>query len=364
LEPGTRTSRNTGSKRSSLRGFFISALLLLLVAGGSVYFFYANFSRPAAAAKRPASRDAALPTASWHNRSWLSMLTKYPSAEEVFAKYEQANHDPAGPAATMAISGRFSHAQGLCYTQACGDNADNNSVDPATGNRVKVIKIKPAEGAPTPTPVSESPARDAHKSLPYAELGTIEISVKFPDKVLKKVAAQQPGATDSKEIIEVVSGNTGVRTARSLNSSREIFNSAVSRMSDSEAADARSELESLSKIDFAEVKNARVAAVEKVNDAVVFVVAAQNKKGLDETYYFDTISGQIVKVDTTVDTKNFSIYFENFKPSPSGPYPTTVFYRQEEEDGHHSWIKFEVDKWEAGNPIDDSVFRLPDTSAG
>jgi hypothetical protein len=130
-------------------------------------------------------------------------------------------------------------------------------------------------------------------------------------------------------------------------------------MTDTEGESAKSELESLAKRDFAGVKNASVAAVEKVNDTVVFVVTAQNKPGLEETYYFDTISGQIVKVDT----EGFSVYFENFKPSPSGPYPTTIFYRREEEDGHHSWIKFEVDKWETGNPIDDSVFQLPDNAA-
>ena len=292
------------------------------------------------------------------------MVTKYPSAQEVFAKYGEANNDAAGPQPTIAVSGRFSHAQGLCYTQACRDQADNNHVDPVTGYKLKVVKLKPVEGAPTPIPISESPTRDAHESLRYTELGTIEISVKNPDKLLKKVAARQPGASDSKEIIEVVSGGAGVRSILSRNSSREIFNSAVSPMSDSEAADARSELESLSKRDFSELKNAQVAAVEKVNDTVVFVVTAQNKKGLEDTYYFDAVSGQIVKVDTIVKAKAFSMYFENFKPSPSVPYPSTIFYRQEEEDGHHSWIKFEVDKWEAGNPIDDSVFQLPDTAAG
>lgn len=364
LEPHTQTARNTGPKSRSLRGFFMSALLLLLVAGGSVYFFYANFSRPAsAAAKRPANRDVALPTASWHNKGWWSLVTKYPSAEEVFAKYREVNNDAAGPPATIAISGRFSQAQGLCYTQACRDNANNSFVDPATGYKLKVVKVKPVEGAPTPIPVSESPTRDAHESLRYAELGTVEISVKSPDKLLKKVATRPPGVSDVMEIVEVVSGSTGERSTSSRNTSGKVTNLGVSQMSDSETADARSELESLSKREFSEVKNARVAAVEKVNDTVVFVVTAQNKEGIEETYYFDTISGQIVKVDTTENAKNISIYFENFKPSPSGPFPSTVFYRQEEDEGHHSWIKFEVDKWEIGNPIDDSVFLLPGNAA-
>jgi hypothetical protein len=337
----------------------VSGLLLLLIAGGSIYFFYANFSRPAAAAKRPASRDAALPTASWHNRSWWSLVTKYPSAEEVFAKYGQVNNEAAGPAATIAIAGRFSQAPGLCYTQACRDSANDNFVDPATGYKLKVIKVPPPEGAPTPIPVSESPTRDAHESLRYVELGTIEVSVKSPDKSLKKVTARQPGAGDWVEIVELFSGDSGIRSTISGSSSRGPSSPNVLSMTAAEVEAAKAELESLSKRNFADVKNASVAAVEKVNDAVVFVVTAQNKQGLEETYYFDAISGQILKVDT----KGFSVYFENFKPSPSGPYPTTIFYRREEEDGHHAWIKFEVDKWEAGNAIDDSVFRLPDNAA-
>jgi hypothetical protein len=338
----------------------MSGLLLLLVAGGSIYFFYDKFSRPASgAAKRPASRDAALPTASWHNRSWWSLVTKYPSAEEVFAKYGQVNNEAAGPPPTIAISGRFSHAPGLCYTQACRDNADNNFVDPATGYKLKVVKVKPVEGAPTPIPVSESSTRDAHESLRYAELGTIELSVKSPDKSLKKVTARQPGASDWVEIVELFNGDAGVRSTTSQNSSRGPSSPNVLTMTGKEVESAKSELESLAKWDFAGVKNASVAAVEKVNDTVVFVVTAQNKQGLEEAYYFDAISGQIFKVDT----KDFSVYFENFKPSPSGSYPSTIFYRREEQDGHHSWIKFEVDKWETGNPIDDSIFRLPANAA-
>jgi hypothetical protein len=358
LEQSTQTGRNTGSpgrskKSGSLGGYLVSGLLLLLVAGGSTYFFYDKFSgQPSGAAKRPASRDVPLPTASWHNKSWLSMITKYPSAGDVFAKYLEVNNGPADT--TIVLSGKFSQARGSCYTQACLDKADENRVDPATGYKLKVVKTPLPAGAPTPSPLPELLWRDAHASLNYTESGTIEISAKAPDKSIKKVVARQPGASDWVEITELFSSGSGVRSTASGNSARGASSPNVLTMTDAEAESAKSELASLSKRDFSDVKNARVAAVEKVNDNVVFVVTAQNKQGSDDTYYFDTISGQIVKMDT----KGVSIYFEDFKPSPSGPYPSTLFFRTEIEGGYHSWIKFEIEKWEAGGPIADSVFRL------
>lgn len=85
------------------------------------------------------------------------------------------------------------------------------------------------------------------------------------------------------------------------------------------------------------------------------MVTAKNRDGERETFYFDAVTGFLIKIDTPAN----SFFLEDYRPWGQGMLPYTVYLRQPEVGGFHTWIKIEISQWKIGEPIDDSVFAIP-----
>jgi len=83
------------------------------------------------------------------------------------------------------------------------------------------------------------------------------------------------------------------------------------------------------------------------------MITSKNREGYPETRYFDAVFGFLVKMDT----KDFAVYRDNYKPYEQAKIPGTLYDRRAEKEGYHSWLKMEVTDWKMGDYIDDSVFE-------
>ena len=132
-------------------------------------------------------------------------------------------------------------------------------------------------------------------------------------------------------------------------------NSEVEIMDQQKIESARAELASIWSKNFKDYTDLRLKGIEKVNERVAFAVVSKNQKGLPETFYFDSVTGFVIKVDTI----DLSAYLEDYRPYEQSMLPYTMYYRRPEVGGYHMWIKFEIDEWKIGDYIDDSIFEIP-----
>ena len=198
---------------------------------------------------------------------------------------------------------------------------------------------------------------DNYKNLSFSEFGSIEVGAKIPDKIIKKAHARPlaGGPYRAIEIVEVFNGVAGRKTVDFYAADDKPAKSDVEVMDLQKVESARAELASLWASDFADHTDLRLRGIEKVNDRVAFAVASKNKKGMPETYFFDCVTGFVIKIETT----ELSTFLEDYRPYQQGMLPFAMYYRRPEPGGYHSWIRFEVSEWKIGGYLDDAMFEIP-----
>jgi hypothetical protein len=331
-EAGLRSNYTSSfSDNFAFRSLLLSTLAIVVVVAGLLYY-YGHWSAPndrdleMVAAVGP---DAALPVNSWYRKSWWSYLRKHPTVDQILQKNDLIDgRTPTLEAAkTFTVSGKVSRADGDCYNAKCA------------ADRKDAAGTPPGEGA------------DNWFENTYRESGKVEFSAKFPDRVMRKVSGGAAGAQEkSPEVTEVFSGGSGSKTTRQPDGK-----AVTESLSAEKVSDAKAELKSFLKKDLTGNSGARVRGTEKLNDRTVFAVTSRNKEGERETYYFDTVTGYLVKMDL----KEFAIFFEDYRPNEGATVPFTLYYRRAEKEGYYSWTKFEVESWKTGEYIDDAVFESP-----
>ena len=179
----------------------------------------------------------------------------------------------------------------------------------------------------------------------------------MPARMVKKATVINPHDQTHRriQIIEYFNGMDGRRITDFFDASDNKVKSEVDLMDAQELEAAKFEQTSMLGKDFDNYSGMEFRGLEKVNERVAFAVTAKNPKGEREKFYFDVVTGFVIKMDTPLD----SMYFEDYRPWGKGMLPYTVYVRHPEIGGFHSWIKIEIAAWKIGDPIEDSVFEIP-----
>lgn len=362
---GNTRQRDTFSNKTvgfgSFRGFIWVGIVLALVVGAINYFHQMAILGPVAKPGEVNRVQASLPPDSWYAKSWLSYIKRTPTVNQVLEKSEEATGKMLAPqiAKTLSISGEFSYAVGDCFTKSCMDDRQKQweeqqrredfAFDQYTGGR-----ISRAPRGPAPMQTIVPKASDDWNNYAFRDMGAIEIATKLPAKFMKKASVTPPEGQYRKiEVLEVFNGSAGGKTTRYFDESGKPAKTENVAMDPGAAALAKIEMESLWKKNFKENSDQNVRGIEYLNEKVVFVITSKNKEGFEEVHYFDAVSGLPVKMDT----KDFAVYFDNYKPYMAAKLPYTLHYRRAEAGGYHSWIQFDISEWKIGDYIDDSVFE-------
>ena len=337
----------------AFKGYLLLGLVLLL-GGAAIVFFYK--SKPSSD-DATASKEIVLPSDSWYNKSLWSYVSNSPSVRQILKKNEEANGKTPSleTARTLSLSGKMSRAVGTCFEQMCIDERKRQIA-------VQQARLPPSWrwSSPDAVPVGPEPkpeTSDKYDQLGFSGLGTLELLVKIPDRMVKKATVINPHDETHRriQVIEFFNGLEGKRITDYFDATDNKVKSEVDTMDALQVASARSEQASMLGNDFDNYTDMEFRGLKKVNERVAFAVSAKNRKGEPETFFFDAVTGLVIKIDTALN----SVFLDNYRPWGQGMLPYTIYFRQPELGGFHSWIKIEVDEWKIGDLIDDSVFVIP-----
>ena len=338
----------------AFKGYLLFGLVLLLAGIGLIYFYKSPQSDSYAST---VTKETTLPADSWYNNSLWSYVSNSPSVRQILQKYKEANGETPSlaTARTFSLSGKMSHAVGTCFEQACLDELQRRFVEEqrrvSQGFRlpVEVIKRIGEERKPETS--------DKYDNLGFSEFGKLELLVKIPGKMVKKATANNPHDQSQPrvEVTEFFNGVEGKRITDYFDALDNKVKSEVDIMDAQQLETARLEQAQLLGKDFDNYTDMEFRGLEKVNERVAFKVRAKNQKGDPETFFFDAVKGFLIKVDTPFNT----LFLDDYRPWGHGMLPYTVYLRQPELGGFHSWIKIQIAEWKIGDPIDDLVFEIP-----
>jgi hypothetical protein len=332
--------------------YWLIALVLLLLVGGMVFFYK---SRPPA--EMPGVTAVVLPANSWYNSSLWSYVSGSPSVRQILRQNEEANGKTPSleTARTLSFSGKMSSAVGTCFEQTCIDQAKSRMIEQQR-HTAQQFRL-PNAGTTYVEEINRPENSDKYDNLGFSELGKLELLVKLPDMMLKRATAINRSDDSHRriEVSEFFNGMEGRRITDYFDALDNKVKSEVALMDAQQVETARLEQTSLLGKDFDHYKDMEFRGLEKVNDRVAFTVTATNPKGEPEKFFFDAVTGFVIKLDTPLN----SVYFDNYRPWGEGKLPYTVYLRQSEPGGFYSWIKIEIGEWKIGDAIDDSVFEIP-----
>lgn len=339
----------------AFKAFLLIGVVVLLAGGVIIYFFRAKPQSDIA--NGTVSKEIVLPSTSWYNNSWWSYVSNSPSVRQILQKNEEANGRTPSleTERTLSLSGKMSRAIGTCFEQMCIDEMNRRMVEQQR-HMPQSWRLPP--NVLTKIGAEKKPeTSDKYDQLTFSELGTLELLVKIPDRMVRKVTAINPNDESHRvvHISEFFNGVEGKRITDYFDALNNKVKSEVNIMDAQQVESARLEQASLLGKDFDNYKDMEFRGLEKVNDRVAFTVTANNRDGLREKFYFDAVTGYVIKIDTPVN----SVYLDDYRPWGQGMVPYKIYFRQPELGGFHSWIKVEIAEWKMGDHIDDSVFEIP-----
>jgi hypothetical protein len=333
-------SSGSGSKSSSVRSYIISALGIIAVAGGLIYLFVNR-----APAKSPlqfastSTESIKLPPDSWHNKSWRSYLTSYPTVLEVLEKNKEVSGKaiPSETIKTTGAIGKIFVTIGACFTQECADAKRESE-------RKRYIYKTPAEAAVKP--------EAADNYLIYFEpVGAMEIYAKKPDKFLRIFKKPAPYATE--DTITGYNGQKGWEKKRFVAANDGKVTETEKDISDLEINELKESMTNAWNMGEYIRPDVEVSAITKVNRKVAFVLSQSGDTSTPKKMYFDAVSGFLIKMDV----EGASVYFDDYKDYEGTKMPHTIFYRRPEMEGFYTWVKLEISQWQINKPYEDSMFE-------
>lgn len=343
------------SDHPAFKGYLLIVGVVLLLSAGLIYF-YKSKPRGALAAST-GSKEVELPSNSWYNDSWWSYVSSSPSLKQILKKNEEANGKTPSldTAITLSFSGKVSRAIGSCFEQFCVDEAERRMAEQEKRVPPEFRRFYSSAIRVGPKPIPET--SDKYDKLNFSEFGQLELLVKMPDRMVRKATAINPYDDSQRrvEVIEFLNGVEGKRITDFFDVFDKKVKSDVDTMDAQQVKSARVEQASLLGKDFGDYTDMELRRLEKVNERVAFVVSAKNQNGEPETFYFDAVTGFLIKIDTPLN----AFFLDDYRPWRLGMLPYTVYVRQPELGGFHTWMKIEIAEWKIGEPIDDSLFEIP-----
>ena len=346
------------SDHPAFKGWVLIVGVVLLLSAGLIYFYRskAQAAIPQLAAWNE-TKEVELPSNSWYNNSWWSYVSNSPSVRQILKKNAEANGTTPSldTARTLSFSGKMSHAMGSCFEQFCVDEAERRMAE-YEKNLPPYLK-RSNSGVIRVGPKPKPETSDKYDKLNFSEFGNLELLVKMPDRMLKKATAINPYDESHRrvQVMEFFNGMEGKRITDYFDASDNKVKSDEDIMDAQQVKTARVDQESLLGRDFDDYTDMELRKLEKVNERVAFVVIAKNRGGERETFYFDAVTGFLIKIDTPLN----SFFLDDYRPWGKGMLPYKVYLRQPELGGFHTWMKIEIAEWKIGDPIDDSVFEIP-----
>ena len=343
------------SDHPAFKGYLLLVLGVVLLGAAVIYFLKPTPRTDTAGVT--ASKETVLPSNSWYNESWWSYVSSSPSLRQILKKNEEVNGQTPSIeiARTFAFSGKMSRAMGSCFEQACLDEQQRQLVQAQSrapaGFKIPahVIKQLSAEKKPETS--------DNYNNLGFSELGKLELLVKIPDRMVRKVTVINPYDETQRtvQISEIFNGVQGKRITNYFDALDNRVKSDVNIIEAQQIESARMEQASMLGKNFDGYTDMEFRGLEKVNDRVAFMVSANNRNGHPEKFFFDSVTGFLIKLETPFN----ALYFDDYRPFRQGMLPHTIYLRQPELGGFHSWMKIQIDEWKLGDPLEDSLFEIP-----
>ena len=335
---------------------FLVIVVVVLLGGGGIIYFGRTKPRPDIT-DGSVPKEIVLPSNSWYNDSWWSYVSSSPSVKQILQKNEEANGETPSfkIARTLSFSGKMSRAVGTCFEQMCIDEM-NRRIAEEQRNMPHSWRLPP--NVLTKIGAERKPeTSDKYDQLSFSDFGTIELLVKIPDRMVRRVTAINPQDETHRlvQISEFFNGVEGRRITDYFDALSNKVKSEVNVMDAQQVESAKLERASLLGKDFDNYKDMELRGLEKVAERIAWAITANNRDGLREKFYFDAVTGFLIKMDTPLN----SVYFDDYRPWGQGMLPYKVYFRQAELGGFHSWIKIEITEWKIGDPIEDSVFETP-----
>ena len=191
----------------------------------------------------------------------------------------------------------------------------------------------------------------------FKEVGMIETFVKKPAKSLRRIKINlRVDYVKSTEITEAFNQGAGWKETKKIDLQGKLSNS-VEDLDEIESAKLKIDLDSVLLDSSFNSNDVEFQGVEKINDRITYVITKLNKNQKQEKLYFDSITGQMIKMSV----EDMDMYFDNFKKNGNLTMPYTIYYKHKFSNGAMSWMKLEVNEWKLNEEINDSMFEKPKT---
>lgn len=346
------------NKKPSIFGAILKVTLLisaLLILSGifSIRFIAPHY--PEIAAYKPlayisgttsnGSATIYLPANSWYKDNPWNHIKYYPTVGEILSKNNEAIGNSITPEMlkTVSISGKFSVGGGGCSTVECAKNRDK-----ANG----ILMAELPENLKKYNNVYA--LNDMAEQQIYNDLGSIQAFIKKPDKLLRTTKANIPNdGYKLNEVIEGFNSTNGWKYTKDVTNQGQVFETTIA-LDPLDGEKLKADLAAMWQVTLINDSSIKFKDIEKVNDRVAFVLTRDKGNKKIETIYFDSISGQVIKIDSDGN----SVYFAEFKPFNGINLPSAIYSRRVEA-GRVIWLRVNQIEWKFNEELDDAIFEKP-----
>lgn len=346
---GSVLSTFGNGETSNLHSFSISDLpyfkwIIGIVAFSTLFMvvfmhFFKNTGEDFSGSEMPAAERVrlVLPENSWYNESLWSYVRSDPFVWQILKKNKQVSGIEIDPnqLGMLRITGNLLATKTPLRSSICGKNY--------------TFKNQPDD----PVFIANYPSCENSYHLSYQELGKMEITIKKPDKMLRIINSQSPNLGNLK-VLEGLSDKGAWRKTINSNSKGQILNTKTEDLSPHETLEAQQQIESIWKTNITDFKNPEFAGLKAVNEVITFVVKS-TKNGEPHTFYFDSVTGYLIKLDTP----QMTMFLLNYKDYEGTKLPSVFVYRTSEKADEYLWLWVEIRDWKTGGVVEDSIFEKP-----
>ncbi len=326
-----------------LIGFFVFGVLFIVVVSysqtksGGNYLIDPNMS----AAENEVNKDVEIPAASWYNQSYWSYVSSGPSIQQILEKNKEVSGKEIYPDTvdTYQLSGTISGFKMKLQGDMCYGLSEDD---------LKKSGDKRFEGILQ----TSSGCKDYFQNE-YQDLGSMRIIMKKPDMVLKITNSKNAERTDQ-IIYEGFNKNTAWRKTQVSTGGYGSYNTKIEDLSSEELLKAQNQINSTIRESNEKYSDAEYIGLRKVNKRVAFTIK-KTANGVERTFYFDAVTGFIIKVDMP----EMSMFMEEYKDFNGTQFPSVFYYRFSEKKDEYLWLKVENLNWTFDEYFDDSIFLKP-----